>query len=127
MARRLVLVLAVAALVEPIAAQERLDPQIGTKIRQEEEQHSQIMRTLHFLTDVYGPRLTGSPSLKAAGEWSIKTMESSGLGQRAVHRAHSVAGQRSAHLRGAGVDARNRRHGDGAGLSDDSARAADAG
>ena len=37
------------------------------------------MRTLHFLTDVYGPRVTGSPSLKAAGEWAIKKMESWGL------------------------------------------------
>ena len=42
-------------------------------------QHSQLMRTLHFLTDVYGPRLTGSPSLTAAGEWSVKTMESWGM------------------------------------------------
>ena len=79
MVKRLILVFAVASLVGPLAAQERLDPQIGAKIRQEEEQHSQIMRTLHFLTDVYGPRLTGSPSLKAAGEWSIKTMESWGF------------------------------------------------
>jgi carboxypeptidase Q len=52
---------------------------IVTKIRQEGQQRSQIMRTLHFLTDVYGPRLTGSPSLKAAGEWSIRTMASWGL------------------------------------------------
>ena len=79
MVKRLILVLAVASFLGPLAAQERLDPQIGAKIRQEEEQHSQIMRTLHFLTDVYGPRLTGSPSLKAAGEWSIKTMESWGF------------------------------------------------
>src|SRR6058998_2416631 len=79
MARCLVFVLAVASLVGPLAAQERLDPQIDAKIRLEEEQHSQIMRTLHFLTDVYGPRLTGSPSLKAAGEWSVKTMESWGM------------------------------------------------
>src|SRR5438309_190362 len=79
MARRFILVLAVASLAGPLVAQERLDPQIGAKIRQEEDQHSQIMRTLHFLTDVYGPRLTGSPSLKAAGEWSIKTMASWGF------------------------------------------------
>ena len=63
----------------PLGAQQKLDPTINDKIRQEEEQHSQIMRTLHFLTDVYGPRVTGSPSLKAAGEWSIKTMESWGF------------------------------------------------
>src|SRR6266850_972697 len=79
MARRLILVLAVASLVGPLAAQERLDPQISAKIRLEEEQHSQIMRTLHFLTDVYGPRLTGSPNLKAAGEWAIKQMAAWGF------------------------------------------------
>ena len=37
------------------------------------------MRTLHVLTDVYGPRVTGSPSLKAAGEWAIKQMTSWGF------------------------------------------------
>jgi carboxypeptidase Q len=40
---------------------------------------SQILRTLHFLTDVYGPRLTGSPNLKAAGEWAIQQMKSWGF------------------------------------------------
>ncbi len=29
------------------------------------------MRTLHFLTDVHGPRLTGSPNLKAAQDWVV--------------------------------------------------------
>jgi len=69
----------VALLVMPIAAQETSNADVNTKIRQEENSHSQIMRTLHFLTDVHGPRLTGSPSLKAAGEWAIKTMESWGF------------------------------------------------
>jgi hypothetical protein len=69
----------VFALLAPVFAQSTLDPDINAKIRKEENEHSQIMRTLHFLTDVYGPRLTGTPSLKAAGEWSIKTMESWGL------------------------------------------------
>src|ERR1035437_1357514 len=77
-----VAVLALASVLVPfvpLGAQQQLDPTINDKIRQEEEQHSQIMRTLHFLTDVYGPRVTGSPSLKAAGEWSIKTMTSWGF------------------------------------------------
>ncbi|HXG67206.1 MAG TPA: M20/M25/M40 family metallo-hydrolase, partial [Blastocatellia bacterium] len=47
--------------------------------RKEGMENSQIMRTLHYLTDVYGPRLTGSPSLKAAGEWAAKQMQSWGL------------------------------------------------
>jgi len=68
-----------ALLLAPVAAQEKLNTDINAKIRQEENSHSQIMRTLHFLTDVYGPRMTGSPNLKAAGEWAIKTMEGWGF------------------------------------------------
>jgi carboxypeptidase Q len=61
------------------AAEEHINNELNARIRDEGMQHSQLMRTLHFLTDVYGPRLTGSPSLKAAGEWSVKTMESWGM------------------------------------------------
>lgn len=69
----------VLALLAPLAAQSRPDADINARIRQEENGHSQIMRTLHVLADVYGPRVTGSPSLKAAGEWAIKQMESWGF------------------------------------------------
>lgn len=55
------------------------DPDIQAKIRKEGTENSQIMRTMHFLTDVYGPRLTGSPNHKAAAEWTIKQMGSWGL------------------------------------------------
>ena len=53
-------------------AQEKIDKDIQWKIRREAEENSQIMRTMHFLTDVYGPRLTGSPNLKAAQDWIVK-------------------------------------------------------
>ncbi len=55
------------------------DPEIQTKIRKEGLEKSQIMRTMHFLTDVYGPRLTGSPNHKNAAEWAIKQMASWGF------------------------------------------------
>jgi carboxypeptidase Q len=71
--------LCVALLLAPVAAQEQLNTDINAKIRDEANNRSQIMRTLHFLADVYGPRVTGSPNLKAAGEWAIKTMESWGF------------------------------------------------
>ena len=70
---------AAALLVAPLVAQSRLDADINAKIRQEENAHSRIMHTLHVLADVYGPRVTGSPSLKAAGEWAIKEMASWGF------------------------------------------------
>jgi carboxypeptidase Q len=62
-----------------LSAQSSADPDINKKIRQEETTHSQIMHTMHFLTDVYGPRLTGSPNHKAAADWAIKEMTSWGF------------------------------------------------
>jgi hypothetical protein len=62
----------------PVGAQS-VDPDINKKIRQEETDHSQIMHTMHFLTDVYGPRLTGSPNHKAAAEWAVREMTSWGF------------------------------------------------
>ena len=60
-------------------AQTASDPDINKKIRAEENDHSQIMHTMHFLTDIYGPRLTGSPNHKAAADWAIQQMKSWGL------------------------------------------------
>ena len=52
---------------------------INAKIREEGMKNSKIMRTLHYFTDVYGPRLTGSPNLKIAGEWAAKEMKTWGF------------------------------------------------
>jgi carboxypeptidase Q len=60
-------------------AQERVDADINAKIRKEAQDNSKILRSMHYLTDVYGPRLTGSPNLKAAGEWAVKEMASWGF------------------------------------------------
>jgi len=79
MIRRVSTLVALLALVAPLAGQPRLDAEINAKIRQEENARSRIMHTLHVLADVYGPRVTGSPSLKAAGEWAIKEMTSWGF------------------------------------------------
>ncbi len=79
MLKRAAVVIASLLLMAALSAQSRIDADINTRIRQEENAHSQIMATLHVLTDVYGPRVTGSPSLKAAGEWAIKRMESWGF------------------------------------------------
>ncbi|NNF00341.1 MAG: M20/M25/M40 family metallo-hydrolase [Pyrinomonadaceae bacterium] len=56
-----------------------LTPAVVAKIRKEAMENSQIMNTLHMYTDVYGPRLTGSPNLEAAGKWSMKQMKEWGF------------------------------------------------
>ena len=77
--RRLLALAAITLVGVPLAAQSAADREVIARIRDEANRRSQIMRSVHFLADVYGPRITGSPTLKAAGEWAIKTMESWGL------------------------------------------------
>src|ERR1700733_2811129 len=40
---------------------------------------SQVMDTMWFLTDRYGPRLANSPQFRAAGEWAVTRLKEWGL------------------------------------------------
>ncbi|MDQ6736362.1 MAG: M20/M25/M40 family metallo-hydrolase [Gemmatimonadota bacterium] len=59
--------------------QERVDLDAIARIRKEGLEHSAIPELAHHLTDVIGPRLTGSPGMKAANEWTAATLRSWGL------------------------------------------------
>jgi carboxypeptidase Q len=63
----------------PSAAQERIDADVYWKIRREATDRSEILRTLHVLTDRYGPRLTGSPNLRGAQDWVVRQATTWGL------------------------------------------------
>ena len=49
------------------------------RIKEEGLKRSQVMATLSYLTDVIGPRLTGSPNLKRANEWTRDKLAAWGL------------------------------------------------
>lgn len=49
------------------------------RIRDEGLNRSQVMTTLSYLTDVIGPRLTGSPELRRANEWTCDRLTAWGL------------------------------------------------
>jgi len=55
-----------AAPVRGQKSDEKPDTAAIDKIKDEGMKHSHVMETLSYLTDVYGPRLTGSPNVKAA-------------------------------------------------------------
>src|ERR1051325_4641345 len=80
MLKRRVIALSVilSLLVLPLAAQNGSGDMLS-RIRKEEMEHSQIMKTMHMFTDLYGPRLTGSPNHKAAADWAVKQMTAWGL------------------------------------------------
>ena len=74
--------LALSALLAPLslsAQNEKVDQAAMQKIRDEGFNRSQIMETASWLTDVYGPRLTGSPNARKAGDWAIQAMKSWGI------------------------------------------------
>ena len=52
---------------------------ITSKIREEGLNKSQVMKTVLYMTEVIGPRLTNSPGLKRANEWTAKTLTEFGL------------------------------------------------
>ena len=69
--------LALSLLSASVVAQNGGD--MVARIRKEAMERSQIMKTMHMFTDLYGPRLTGSPNHKAAAEWAVKQMTAWGL------------------------------------------------
>lgn len=61
------------------SAEEPVDLEMVTRIREEGLRRSQVMGTVRHLTDVLGPRVTGSPQLKAANEWTRQRLAEWGL------------------------------------------------
>ena len=51
--------------VLPVPAQAPGAAEVYAQIRAEETNESKIMWIIHEVADVYGPRVTGSPNLKA--------------------------------------------------------------
>jgi len=49
------------------------------RIKDEGMNRSQVMKTISYMTDVIGPRLTGSPGMKRANEWTRDQLTSYGL------------------------------------------------
>src|SRR3954471_14419271 len=52
---------------------------VVARIKEEGLNHSEVMKTLSYLSDVIGPRLTGSPNLKRANEWTKQKLSGWGL------------------------------------------------
>ena len=84
MLRKFLGVLLIYAFVLPVASfgQAKIyeaPADVIAKIREEGTKNSQIMKTLGYLSDVIGPRLTASPGMKRANEWTRDQLTSYGL------------------------------------------------
>lgn len=78
---RRVFALALIGLLFPpaVVQAEPVDYEMVTRIRHEGLNRSQVMNTLRGLIEQHGPRLTGSPALRAASDWSRERFDEWGL------------------------------------------------
>src|SRR5467141_1495135 len=86
--RRIALLVAVAASVlfatrggiaGPSADEANRSAAADAKILSEIHEHSEVMQNLEYLSDNIGPRLTGSPQLKQANDWTRDMFQKYGL------------------------------------------------
>jgi carboxypeptidase Q len=64
----------------PASNQPALDPNDPiTRIREEGLKRSQVMETLTYLSEIIGPRLTASPNMKRANDWTRDQLAKWGL------------------------------------------------
>ena len=64
---------------------DRADLDAVHRIKDEGLQRSEVMETAWQLTEVFGPRLTNSPGMRAAGEWAVQRLAGWGLSN--AHKA----------------------------------------
>ncbi len=73
------LLLVILLLSNVVLSQEQIDESVVTRIKNEVQQNSRIMETLSYLTDIYGPRLMGTPEYREAAEWVESRLKSWGI------------------------------------------------
>jgi hypothetical protein len=75
----LLLTLLVGLTAMPSGQSERLDYVTLGRIRDEGLTRSEVMDHISWLSDVFGPRLTGSPGIMQASDWALKKFAGWGL------------------------------------------------
>ena len=75
----LLALVAAVALPPAARAQGDADSTVFRRLREETAERSRVMRTATILSDVFGPRLAGSPGYRAAADWAVRELASYGL------------------------------------------------
>jgi carboxypeptidase Q len=70
------------------ASGEKIDYEAINKIKAQgmQPQSSRVMEISSWLTDVHGPRLSGSPNIQKAGEWAVTQLKAWGLQNVALEK-----------------------------------------
>ena len=69
----------ILAIAAPLGAQTTVDTSGAGAIISQAMDHSEVMKNLEYLTDVIGPRLTGSAAMRRANDWTAERFKAYGL------------------------------------------------
>jgi carboxypeptidase Q len=98
MRRVIAAVILVAVAAPPLCGQTAADSSFVERVRREATERSQVMEYTFTLAEVYGPRLTGSPGFKAAGDWAAARLRAIGLQRVMQQRIDWGRGWSSSHF-----------------------------
>jgi carboxypeptidase Q len=88
----------IAIAAPPLSSQTAADSSFVERVRREATERSQVMEYAFTLAEVHGPRLTGSPSFKAAGDWAAARLRAIGLERVTQQRIDWGRGWSSSHF-----------------------------
>jgi carboxypeptidase Q len=91
MKSRLVVTAFAISAVTVLQSQTPVDLATIARIKQEALARSQVMDHVGWMSDVYGPRVTGTPNYQRAADWAVKRMQEWGLAN--VHQERFAFGQ----------------------------------
>lgn len=77
--KRLILAVSLFIVSWALPAQDKADEKINTLIRKQGLEKSKVMDYAFYLTDVYGPRLTGSDMTDRAVAWTVDELKKMGM------------------------------------------------
>ena len=75
----ILIISSLAALTQSAGPQDKADLDMVNRIRYEGFKHSQVMKLAGYLSDVIGPRPTGSPEIDRANKWAAAKLKEWGL------------------------------------------------
>lgn len=79
MSKSIIACLALNLVIADVIAAEPVDHEMISMIRDEGFNRSEVMESLRVLTDEIGPRLTASPGMRAASNWTVQQLQAWGI------------------------------------------------
>jgi carboxypeptidase Q len=88
--KRLILLLILIFILPALGQQLKIDQNVIAHLKEEALQHSQVMELTSYLSDIYGPRLAGTPEYFEAAQWAGEQLKKWGLKNITLERLDTL-------------------------------------